>query len=126
MNGFARAAAGREHREQSLQFVCVKPQAVAARTAVESQWQAPVRAGDRDFVEPPVAAGTEVCRAARDNALSVELEAFYVDLLSLGQRLDWVQLASLLRTTGDTHTVGEFAHRRFLGVDVKGDHAARP
>src|SRR5439155_5693271 len=85
MNGFARAAAGREHREQSLQFVCVKPQAVAVRTAVESQWQAPVRAGDRDFVEPPVAAGTEVCRAARDNArLLLELEQGIIRVGSRG------------------------------------------
>src|SRR5438552_18295189 len=85
MNGFARAAAGREHREQSLQFVCVKPQAVAARTAVESQWQVSGRAGDGDFVESPVTSGAEVLRAARDNApLLLELEQGIVRVGSRG------------------------------------------
>lgn len=37
------------------------------------------------------------------------LEPFYLDLLSLGKRLDWAQLAELLRGTGNTKTVGEFA-----------------
>jgi hypothetical protein len=39
-----------------------------------------------------------------------ELELFYVDLLSLGKRLDWIQLAELMRRTGSVKTVGEFAH----------------
>lgn len=39
-----------------------------------------------------------------------ELETFYVDLLSLGKRLDWVQLCELLRTTNSAKTVGEYAH----------------
>lgn len=38
------------------------------------------------------------------------LELFYLDLLSLGQRLDWIQLGELLRRTDSTKTVGEFAH----------------
>jgi hypothetical protein len=38
------------------------------------------------------------------------LELFSLDLLSLGQRLDWVQLGELLRRTDSTKTVGEFAH----------------
>lgn len=38
------------------------------------------------------------------------LELFYLDLLSLGQRLDWTQLGELLRRTDSTKTVGEFAH----------------
>ncbi len=55
--------------------------------------------------------------ASKQNALGDDLEAFYVDLLSLGQRLDWVQLASLLRLTADTHTVGEFAHMARVAPD---------
>lgn len=39
-----------------------------------------------------------------------DLEPFYLDLLSLGQRLDWVQLCELLRRTDSTRTVGEYAH----------------
>ncbi len=46
--------------------------------------------------------------AAQQKALG-ELEAFYLDLLSLGKRLDWAQLCELLRQTDDTKTVGEFA-----------------
>ncbi|MFT3782682.1 MAG: hypothetical protein QM790_11765 [Nibricoccus sp.] len=46
-----------------------------------------------------------------------ELETFYVDLLSLGKRLDWVQLCELLRTTDSTKTVGEFAHLSRLASD---------
>lgn len=38
------------------------------------------------------------------------LELFYLDLLSLGKRLDWVQLSEFLRRTDSTKTVGEFAH----------------
>ena len=39
-----------------------------------------------------------------------ELEDFYLDILTLGQRLNWVQLSELLRTTGSLGTVGQFAH----------------
>ena len=39
-----------------------------------------------------------------------ELEPFYLDLLSLGRRLDWIQLTELLRRTENTKTVGEYAH----------------
>ncbi len=39
-----------------------------------------------------------------------ELEDFYLDILTLGKRLNWVQLSELLRTTGSLGTVGEFAH----------------
>ena len=39
-----------------------------------------------------------------------ELEDFYLDVLTLGQRLNWIQLAELLRTTGSLGTVGQFAH----------------
>lgn len=39
-----------------------------------------------------------------------ELEDFYLDILSLGKRLNWVQLSELLRTVGNLGTVGQFAH----------------
>ena len=39
-----------------------------------------------------------------------ELEDFYLDVLTLGRRLNWVQLSELLRTTGSLGTVGQFAH----------------
>jgi hypothetical protein len=47
--------------------------------------------------------------AAKQQALG-DLEGFYLDLLSLSQRLDWVQLCELLRRTEDSKTVGEYAH----------------
>lgn len=46
-----------------------------------------------------------------------DLENFYVDLLSLGKRLDWVQLCELLRTTDSAKTVGEYAHLSRLAAD---------
>ena len=45
------------------------------------------------------------------------LEPFYLDLLSLGQRLDWAQLGELLRGTENTKTVGEFAHLARVAPD---------
>jgi hypothetical protein len=39
-----------------------------------------------------------------------DLESFYMDLLSLSRRLDWMQLSELLRRTDSVRTVGEFAH----------------
>ena len=39
-----------------------------------------------------------------------DLEDFYLDILTLGQRLNWVQLSELLRTAGSLGTVGQFAH----------------
>ncbi len=41
-----------------------------------------------------------------------ELEDFYLDILTLGRRLNWVQLSELLRTTGGLGTVGQFATSR--------------
>lgn len=46
-----------------------------------------------------------------------ELEPFYIDLLSLGKRLDWGQLCELLRTTDSTKTMGEYAHLARLAPD---------
>ncbi len=48
-------------------------------------------------------------RAEQNNHLG-ELEPFFTDLLSLGKRLNWVQLCELLRKTESTKTVSEFAH----------------
>ena len=45
------------------------------------------------------------------------LEPFYMDLLSLGKRLDWAQLGELLRGTENTKTVGEFAHLSRVAPD---------
>lgn len=39
-----------------------------------------------------------------------DLEDFYLDILTLGKRLDWTQLAELLRTASSTGTVAQFAH----------------
>ena len=53
-------------------------------------------------------------RALAENAVSSgqmgPLEDFYIDLLTLGKRLDWVQLSELLRTTTNLGTVTQFAH----------------
>lgn len=46
-----------------------------------------------------------------------ELEPFFMDLLSLGRRLNWVQLSELLRRTQDAKTVGEFAHLARVAPD---------
>lgn len=49
--------------------------------------------------------------AASANSLGQmgDLETVYLNLLSLGRRLDWMQLASLLRITGSTETLAQFA-----------------
>jgi hypothetical protein len=46
-----------------------------------------------------------------------ELEPFYMDLLSLGRRLDWVQLSELLRRTEDAKTVSAYAHLARVAPD---------
>ena len=46
--------------------------------------------------------------AVHDNQLGA-LETVFVDLLSLGKRLDWIQLTELMRVTGSVKTIGEFA-----------------
>ncbi len=53
-------------------------------------------------------------RALADEALQKqelgELEVFFINLLSLGRRLDWAQLTELARRTDSTKTLGEYAH----------------
>ncbi len=51
-----------------------------------------------------------LAEAAVQSGQMGELEDFYLDILTLGQRLNWVQLSELLRTTGSLGTVGQFAH----------------
>ena len=46
-----------------------------------------------------------------------DLEGFFLDLLSLGRRLDWTQLCELLRRTEGVRTVGEFAQLSRVAPD---------
>jgi hypothetical protein len=46
-----------------------------------------------------------------------ELEPFFIDLLSLGRRLDWAQLTELLRRTDSVKTVSEYAHLARVAPD---------
>lgn len=54
--------------------------------------------------------------AATENQMG-HLETFYMDLLSLGKRLNWMQLCELLRVSGSTRTVGEFAQLSRVASD---------
>jgi hypothetical protein len=54
--------------------------------------------------------------AAARNELG-DLEGFYMDLLSLGRRLDWTQLGELLKRTASVRTVGEYAHLSRVAPD---------
>jgi hypothetical protein len=46
-----------------------------------------------------------------------DLESFYMDLLSLGRRLDWTQLCELTSRTESARTVGEYAHLARVAPD---------
>jgi hypothetical protein len=46
-----------------------------------------------------------------------DLEYFYLDLLALGKRLNWIQLCELLRLTASTRTVSEYAHLAQVAAD---------
>lgn len=46
-----------------------------------------------------------------------DLEHFFVNLLSLGLRLDWGQMAELIRRTASAKTVGEYAHLARVAPD---------
>lgn len=46
-----------------------------------------------------------------------DLEFFYLDLLALGKRLNWIQLCELLRLTEGTRTVREFAQLAQVAPD---------
>jgi hypothetical protein len=60
-------------------------------------------------------------RALAENALQKkefgELENVFVNLLSLGLRLDWGQMAEFVRRTDTTKTVGEYAHLARVAPD---------
>ncbi len=58
-----------------------------------------------------------LAEAAESQKALGELEGFDLDLLSLGQRLDWMQLGELLRRTESTKTVGEYAHLARVAPD---------
>ncbi len=53
-------------------------------------------------------------KSLADNAVRTkntqDLETFYLDILSLGKRFDWVQLCELLKSANNTGTVQQFAH----------------
>jgi len=51
-----------------------------------------------------------LAEAANTSGHMGDLEDFYLDILTLGKRLNWVQLSELLRTAGNLRTVGQFAH----------------
>ncbi len=54
--------------------------------------------------------------AVRQNALG-DLEDFFINLLSLGRRLDWGQLAELLNRTDSTKTMSEYSHLARVAPD---------
>ncbi len=60
-------------------------------------------------------------RGLADTALAQkefgELEGWFINLLSLGRRLDWAQLAELVRRTDSVRTLGEYAHLARVAPD---------
>lgn len=46
-----------------------------------------------------------------------DLEPFFINLLSLGRRLDWAQLAELMKRTDSVKTVNEYAHLARVAPD---------
>lgn len=60
-------------------------------------------------------------RALAETALAKkelgDLEPFFINLLSLGRRLDWAQLAELLRRTDSVKTLSEYAHLARVAPD---------
>lgn len=46
-----------------------------------------------------------------------ELEGFFINLLSLGRRLNWTQMMELARRTDSTKTLGEYAHLARVAPD---------
>ena len=55
--------------------------------------------------------------AAVDKKELGELEPFFIDLLSLGRRLDWTQLTELLSRCENAEAVGEYAHLARVAPD---------
>jgi len=55
-------------------------------------------------------------QATTDNNLAV-IEPFLLDLLSLGKRLDWIQLTEFTRLAESAQTVAEFSHLSRVATD---------
>ena len=55
-------------------------------------------------------------RAAETKQLD-QLETFFIDLLSLGKRLNWMQLCDLMRATDSVKTTGEYAQLTRVASD---------
>jgi len=51
-----------------------------------------------------------MAEAAGDGGDLTDIEPFFLDLLSLGQRLDWIQLTELTRLVDSPETLHEYAH----------------
>lgn len=58
-----------------------------------------------------------MAEAAVEQKKMGDLELFFIDLLSLGKRLNWIQLCELLRRTDSVKTVGEYAHLARVAPD---------
>ncbi len=71
-----------------------------------------------DHLSPPLQRAVKrlADEAVRTRELG-DLEFFYLDVLALGRRLNWIQLGELLRITNDTKTVGEYAHLAQVAPD---------
>ena len=52
----------------------------------------------------------EQAEAAVTSGQMGPLEDFYIDILTLGKKLNWIQLSELLHTATSTSTVAQFAH----------------
>ncbi len=74
--------------------------------------------GQGDHLSPPLLRELrDLATTATDRNELGDLEPVYLDLLSLAQRLDWVQLGEFLRRANDTRTVNEFAHLARVAPD---------
>jgi len=59
----------------------------------------------------------EMAEAAAAKKELGDLEPFFLDLLALARRLDWIQLGELLRRTDSVKTVNEYAHLARVAPD---------
>ena len=74
--------------------------------------------GQGDHLSPPLLRELrDLASTATDRNTLGDLERVYLDLLSLAQRLDWMQLGEFLRRANDTRTVNEFAHLARVAPD---------
>lgn len=74
--------------------------------------------GQGDHLAPPLLRELrDLAATAADRNELGDLETVYLDLLSLAQRLDWMQLGEFLRRANDTRTVNEYAHLARVAPD---------